>query len=65
MIMVNGKDFQWEEGLTVKILLEKKKYVYPLIVVKVNGKYIPPDEYENTIIKDGDDVKAIHMLSGG
>jgi len=41
MIKVNGRDREWEENLTVELLLKKCKYTFPLIMVKVNGKYIP------------------------
>ncbi|KXG73731.1 sulfur carrier protein ThiS [Thermotalea metallivorans] len=65
MIQVNGKDFEWEEDLTVQKLLEKKRYTYPKIIVKVNDHLIPKEEYELTPIHDGDDVKVIHLLAGG
>lgn len=65
MIQVNGKDFEWEEGLTVQKLLEKKRYTYPKIIVKVNDRLIPKEKYESTPIYDGDDVKVIHLLAGG
>ncbi|MGE5631070.1 MAG: sulfur carrier protein ThiS [Caulobacteraceae bacterium] len=65
MILVNGREFQWEEGLTVAELLKKKNYTYPKIVVRVNGKVISNEEFASTVINDGDDVKAIHLLAGG
>ncbi|MBO8137860.1 MAG: sulfur carrier protein ThiS [Desulfotomaculum sp.] len=65
MIKVNGRDFPWEEGLTVKKLLEKKNYTFPSIVIKINGRTIPEDQWDKTIINDGDDVKAIHLITGG
>lgn len=65
MIKVNSKDFPWEEGLTVAELLRRKTYTYHKIVVKINNVVIPNEEFENTVIHDGDDVKAIHLLAGG
>jgi len=65
MIRVNGKDFIWEEELTVERLLEKKRYTYSRIIVKVNGRLIPKNEYASTLIFDEDDVQAIHLLAGG
>ncbi len=65
MIQVNGRDFEWEEGLTVEKLLEKKRYVFPRIIVKINGLIIKKEEWPNTLIDDGDDVKAIHVFAGG
>ena len=65
MIKVNGKDFPWEEGLTITQLLDKKGYTFPLLVIMINGKSIPKDEYGNTVVKDGDYVQVIHLISGG
>ncbi|KAB3531037.1 sulfur carrier protein ThiS [Alkaliphilus pronyensis] len=65
MIKVNSKDFEWEEGLTVQKLLDKKKYTFPKIYVTINGEIVEKEEYDITLIKDGDDVKVIHLLAGG
>ena len=66
MVKVNGENVQWEEGMTIKSLLEKCNYVYPLIVVKVNGKVVEDrNEYCSFAINDNDDIKVIHMMSGG
>ncbi|WP_432666146.1 sulfur carrier protein ThiS [Wukongibacter baidiensis] len=65
MIKVNGRDFEWEEGLTIEKLLEKKRYTFPKIIVKINGVLIKKEQWGNTIINDGDDVKAIHIFAGG
>jgi sulfur carrier protein len=65
MITVNGKEFQWEEGMTVARLLELKKYVYPRITVKINGQFVKDESFQDTVIHDGDDVKCIHLMAGG
>lgn len=65
MIKVNGRDREWEVNLTVELLLERCKYTFPLIMVKVNGKYIPKEKYQNTLIVDNDDVQLIHSIAGG
>ncbi|MCT4564701.1 MAG: sulfur carrier protein ThiS [Maledivibacter sp.] len=65
MIQVNNRDFEWEEGLTVELLLKKKNYVFPKIIVKINGVIIKKEDWSTTIINDCDDVKAIHVFAGG
>jgi sulfur carrier protein len=65
MITVNGRDFPWEEGLTVEKLLQKKGYTFPAIVVIINGNSVPEAEFHKTKIWDGDEVKAIHLIAGG
>lgn len=65
MIRVNNRDSEWEDGLTVERLLEIKNYVFPKIIVKINGKIIQKVDWPTTIINDGDDVQAIHVFAGG
>jgi sulfur carrier protein len=67
MIPVNNGKFEieWEEGMTVDLLLERCKFTFDMIVVKVNDKVIPRDEYKTHKIQDGDEVGVIHLVAGG
>ncbi|MGB6371756.1 MAG: sulfur carrier protein ThiS [Atribacterota bacterium] len=65
MIKVNRRDMEWKENLTVELLLKKCKYTFPLIMVKVNGTYIPKEKYKDTLIIDNDDFQVIHSIAGG
>lgn len=65
MILINGKEHKWSEDLTVQMILDIKKYTFPKIIVKVNGKLIPKHKYSTTLIHDGDEVQVIHLLAGG
>jgi thiamine biosynthesis protein ThiS len=65
VILVNNRPSEWQDGLTVKKLLEIKKFTYPRITVIINGNVIMPENYDVTPINDGDDVQAIHLMAGG
>jgi sulfur carrier protein len=66
MIRVNDRDeVTWEEGLTVFDLLERFRYTFPHIIVKIDGKVILPDAYQTRTIPDGADVRVIHLIAGG
>ena len=66
MIRVNNRDeIEWEEGLTVSALLERFRYTFAHIIVKINGDVIPREEYPTCIIPDGADVWVIHLIAGG
>lgn len=65
MIKVNGSDFKWKENLTVENILVEKKYTFPKIIVRINGKVILSEKYSETIINDGDNVQVIHLIAGG
>ena len=65
MIKVNGREREWEKDLTVELLLEKYKYTFPLILVKVNSEFIPKEKYKDVQIMNGDDIQVIHSIAGG
>ncbi len=54
-----------KEEMTVRELLDYKNFTFKFLVVRINGKTIKPGEYEDSLIRDGDDVKVIHLISGG
>lgn len=66
MIRVNNRDeIEWEEGLTVSGLLERFRYTFVHIVVKINEEIISQEDYATRTIPDGADVWVIHMIAGG
>lgn len=65
MIKLNNRDCEWQEGLTVEELLKLKNYTYARIIVLINAKSIAEEDYASTIIHDGDNVEAIHLMAGG
>lgn len=65
MIKLNNRNCEWIEGLTVKELLNIKKYTFSQIIVSINGKFIETEDYIYAPILDGDDVKVIHLMAGG
>jgi sulfur carrier protein len=66
MIRVNNRDeMAWEEGLTVFALLERFRYTFPHIIVKIEGRVVPPVDYSTRVIPDGANVQVIHLIAGG
>ncbi len=57
--------FPETDSMSVSTLLERKNFTFKFLVVRINDKTILPDAYDHTIIHDGDDVKVIHLISGG
>ena len=51
--------------MTIKTLLEEKGFVFHRIIVKLNDRVVEDADFAKTILKDGDDVKAIHIFAGG
>ena len=65
-IFINNieEEFQGDQ-LTVNEMLEIKKYTFKMRIVKINGNLIPKDNYDNTIIHEGDSVQMLYLMSGG
>lgn len=54
-----------EEHLSVRDLLERKHWSFPLIIVRVNGVLVQRNSYGEKILDDGDEVALYHLMSGG
>lgn len=65
MIRVNNNDFPYEDQMTIDDILKKKRYMDHMIVVRINGKHVRPEDYKSRNVEDGDDVKVIHLFGGG
>ena len=62
---VNSRNIEWIKDETVKDLLKRMKYTFPLVIVKINDKIIPRSKYSVTIIPNNSRIAVIHMISGG
>jgi sulfur carrier protein len=61
----NRKEEFDKESMSISEVLEIKNFSFTNLVIKINGKLIKKDAYSSSIIKAGDKVDIIHMISGG
>ncbi|MEI6874454.1 MAG: MoaD/ThiS family protein [Spirochaetota bacterium] len=54
-----------ESALSLRGLIVKKRWSFPLIIARVNGILIERADYETTMLGDGDEVELYHLVSGG
>jgi len=54
-----------KEILTINEIREMKSFSFRSLVVKVNGKLVKRDRFDEPVVKDGDKVDIIHLISGG
>ncbi len=64
-ITVNRRPVEFVEGETVKDLIKRMRYTFPLLVVKVDGKLVPGKQQKDFLIEDGSSIDIIHLTSGG
>lgn len=65
MILVNHEEMNWEKGMTVQDVLDRRRYTFPMIVVKVNDEVVRKEAFASYQVPDGADVRVIHLISGG
>ena len=64
-IKVNGRNYDWVENETIKELLRRVRYTFPLVVVKIDDKLIPREDFSKVTVPDNSEISVIHMISGG
>jgi len=65
IILNNTAESFTENELTVAELLKLKNFIFKMLVIKINGILVRKENYETTVIKNGDDVMVMHLVSGG
>lgn len=65
-ITLNNRPEEFDgDSMTVTEMLERKKFSFRMRIIKINGKLVKKQDYDNTVIKDGDDVQMLYLMSGG
>lgn len=64
-ITVNGHEIDWNNNMTVGNVLDRMKYSFRMLVIKVNGEIVKREDWETFPVPEGADVKVIHLMSGG
>ena len=65
-ILLNNRSEEFPgESISVNNMLVQKKFSYKMRIIKINGILISKDNYNTTIIYNGDDVQMLYLMSGG
>ena len=64
-ITVNKRNVDYVKDETVKDLLKRLKFTFPLVIVKINKDHVPRLKYSEVKIPENADIQVIHMISGG
>ena len=51
--------------ISVEELITYKNFTFPMIIFKINGELVKKEHYSVSLIKNGDNVTALHLISGG
>ncbi len=65
-IIINNREETIEgDSLTLAELIKLKKYTFKMLVTKINGQLVKKTDRVTAIVKNGDKVVVLHMVSGG
>ncbi len=65
-IILNNRKETFDTGpLTVTDILHIKSFRFKMLVIKLNGALIAKEFYDSTLVKEGDTLDVIHLISGG
>ncbi len=65
-IRLNNRSEEFDrDEMTVSEMLKIKRFTYRMRIVKINGKLIKKEDYDREVIRDGDDVQMLYLMSGG
>jgi len=65
-IVVNGKNTDTTDGLTIsRLLIEENVKMPEMVSVELNGQILKRGDFETTTLKDNDQVEFLYYMGGG
>jgi len=64
-IEVNSDTIPYIKDETITELLARMNYVFPMLVVVIDGKLIQEADFTSSKFEDGAKIEVIHLTSGG
>ena len=65
-IQVNGNEQELEVPISLIELIKKNNVAQPeMVSVQVNGEFLPRENFNSTLIYDGDEVDFLYFMGGG
>jgi len=65
-LAVNGEQANVTEGMTVsQLLIEENVKMPEMVSVELNGRILKRAEFEETILKENDNIEFLYFMGGG
>ncbi len=65
-LIVNGKEGNLAEGLTMsQLLIEQEVKMPEMVSVELNGQILKRPEFESTTLNEGDKIEFLYFMGGG
>ena len=65
-ITVAGTKKEVNDGLTIaQLVIDEKVEMPDYVTVTVNDDFVEHEDFESTVLKDGDNVEFLYFMGGG
>ena len=64
-VLVNGTQQPWRDGLSVAAVLDERGEAREAVTTALNGRFVPRDARERTLLAPGDALTLFHAIVGG
>lgn len=65
-ITVAGNKKEVNDGLTIaQLVIDEKVEMPDYVTVTVNDDFVEHEDFESTVLKDGDNVEFLYFMGGG
>lgn len=65
-IILNNRDEEFmKEAISVSEMISIKNFSFKMRIIKINGVLILKEDYDLTVIHEGDVVQMLYLMSGG
>jgi len=66
ILKVNGKEQELNDTISVSGLIKLNKVSQPdMVSIQLNGNFVVRENYENTLLKEGDEIDFLYFMGGG
>ena len=65
-LSINGKPVESSGNCrTITDLINLPEWAGRLMIIELNGEIVSKEDYENTILREGDRIELVHFVGGG
>ena len=65
-VKINGKEKEIQDNIPVLELLKLEEVKMPdMVSVELNGKILKRDKFDNTMVKENDEINFLYFMGGG
>ena len=65
-VTVNFEEEEFPEAeLSVSEIMQRRRFTFPHIITRINGKLVNREDRDTALVRGGDDLEIYHLISGG